>query len=128
MISSGATNARFGRRFVRNQLILCIVDLAVGPASEVLNEAVTGFYTITGLVVDRQINEFALCLGRGSIQRRLRLNFLGPNGLDDWLKDRQRNGSSCFTGAECAVAKILTRIASIRPDTFGQSGEVRIAL
>jgi hypothetical protein len=59
-------NGRFGGRFVRNQLILGIMDLAVGLAPEVLNKAVTGPHGITGFVVDRPINEIALRLGRRS--------------------------------------------------------------
>jgi hypothetical protein len=81
---------------------LGLFDLAIGPDSEMLDEAFTAASraSAAACIIDRQIDQITFGLGGWPVERRLKRNALRPDGLQDRLEDRQRH-----TGAACPRAK-----------------------
>src|SRR6185437_786747 len=78
--------------FVRQHAVLRVSDTAVAADAEVLDEiAAAAALEIAAVVLDRQIDELALRLGRRPGERRLGGDVVGPHIVDDRLEDGQRH-------------------------------------
>ena len=101
---------------LRHQLILGVRHLPVGAAAEVLDE-VAAVHPIAAHVIDRDVDQIAPCLRRGSAERGLRREGAGPNRLDDRLKDRHGNMRAVFVRSERAALAVGIVVAD--PDRHG---------